>query len=63
MEYVRSLKYDEIPDYNHLKRIFKEKFIKEGFQYDYIYDWILIPLRLKDTEISNRVPLNRFTKR
>lgn len=49
MEYVRSLKYDDIPDYNYLRRMFKERFIKEGFQFDYIYDWILIPLKLKDT--------------
>lgn len=63
MEYVRSLKYDDIPDYNYLRRILKEKFIKEGFQFDYIYDWILIPLKLKDTRLSNRIPLNRFTKK
>jgi hypothetical protein len=31
--------------------------------YDHIYDWLLIPLRLKNTEISNRVPLNRYTKK
>lgn len=41
----------------------KEKFVKEGYQYDNVYDWILIPLRLKDTELSNRVPLSRFTKK
>jgi hypothetical protein len=41
----------------------KERFIKEGFQFDYIYDWILIPLKLKDFTLSNRIPLNRFTKK
>lgn len=41
----------------------KERFIKEGFQFDYIYDWILIPLKMKDTDLSNRIPLNRFTKK
>ena len=49
MEYCRNLKFEESPDYNFLKRLFKEKFVKEGYQYDNIYDWILIPLRLKDT--------------
>jgi hypothetical protein len=30
--------------------------------YDHIYDWILIPLRLKDP-ISSKVPLSRVTKK
>lgn len=52
-----------MPDYNFLKRIFKEKLIREGHQYDHIFDWILIPLKLKDTALSNRIPLNRITKK
>ncbi len=63
MEYVRSLRFDDIPDYNYLRRMLNERFIKEGFQFDYIYDWILIPLKMKDTDLSNRIPLNRFTKK
>ena len=43
--------------------MFKERFIKEGYQFDYIYDWILIPLKLKNTDLSNKIPINRFTKR
>ena len=62
MQYCRGLKYEEAPDYNYLKRIFKEKLIREGYQYDHIFDWILIPLKLKDTAISNRIPLNRIVK-
>jgi len=57
------LKYEESPDYNYLKRLFKEKLIREGYQYDHIFDWILLPLRLKDTRLSNRIPLNRFPKK
>jgi hypothetical protein len=57
------LRYDEAPDYNYLKRLFKEKLIKEGYQYDHIFDWILLPLRLKDTYLSNRIPLNRIPKK
>jgi hypothetical protein len=46
-----------------MKRIFKEKILKEGYQYDHIFDWILIPLKLKNTDLSNRIPFNRFTKK
>jgi hypothetical protein len=63
MQYCRNLKYEESPDYNYLKRLFKEKLIKEGYQYDHIFDWILIPLRLKDTRLSSRVPINRIPKK
>jgi hypothetical protein len=63
MQYCRGLKYDEAPDYNYLKRLFKEKLIRDGYQYDHIFDWILLPLRLKDTTLSNRIPLNRISKK
>ena len=35
----------------------------EGYLYDHIYDWILIPLRNKNSEIYNKIPLNRVTKK
>lgn len=63
MQYCRGLRYEETPDYNYLKRLFKEKLIKEGYQYDHIFDWILIPLKLKDTRLSSRIPLNRIAKK
>lgn len=63
MQYCRSFKYEDVPDYNYLKRLFKEKLIKEGYQYDHIFDWILLPLKLKDTRLSNRIPLNRIPKK
>lgn len=63
MQYCRNLKYEENPDYNYLKRLFKEKLIREGYQYDHIFDWILLPLRLKDARLSNRIPLNRIPKK
>ena len=63
MQYCRDMRYEETPDYNYLKRLFKEKLIKEGYQYDHIFDWILLPLKLKDTRLSNRIPLNRIPKK
>jgi len=42
-EYCNKLRFDEKPDYSYLRRSFKELFLREGFEFDYIYDWILIP--------------------
>jgi hypothetical protein len=39
MSYCRELKFEEKPDYNHLRRIFKDLFNKKGYEYDYVYDW------------------------
>ena len=53
LEYCRKLRFDEKPDYAYLRRMFKELFIREGFEFDYVYDWILIPMVI--TRIYSRV--------
>ncbi|KAH9535142.1 hypothetical protein CY35_17G038000 [Sphagnum magellanicum] len=40
--YCRSLRFDDKPDYSYLKRIFRDLFIREGFQFDYVFDWTLL---------------------
>lgn len=37
---VRSLEFSETPNYFELKKLFRDLFIKEGFIYDYKYDWV-----------------------
>jgi serine/threonine protein kinase len=37
--YCRSLLFEEHPDYNYLKHLFKELYKREGFCYDAIFDW------------------------
>ncbi|OMJ74854.1 hypothetical protein SteCoe_26107 [Stentor coeruleus] len=39
--YCRSLKFEEKPDYVYLKTLFKDALAKEGFNYDFIYDWTI----------------------
>jgi len=39
LSYCRNLKFEEKPDYNHLKNLFKDLFMKSGFEFDYQYDW------------------------
>ncbi|CAN4098524.1 unnamed protein product [Withania somnifera] len=40
--YCRSLRFDDKPDYAYLKRIFRDVFIREGFQFDYVFDWTIL---------------------
>ena len=39
MEKVRALKFEERPDYDVLRQMFKELFYDQGFEYDYNFDW------------------------
>ena len=39
INYCRSLRFDENPDYAFLRRLFKELFDNQGFKRNFIYDW------------------------
>lgn len=39
MNYCKGLQFDEDPDYNYLKRLFKELYVRCGFENDFIFDW------------------------
>ena len=41
LKYVRSLGFDDQPSYRYLRKIFRDLFAREGFQYDYVFDWTL----------------------
>ncbi|XP_042516296.1 casein kinase 1-like protein 10 isoform X2 [Macadamia integrifolia] len=40
--YCRSLRFDDKPDYSYLKRLFRDLFIREGYQFDYVFDWTVL---------------------
>ena len=39
LNYTRSFRFDDKPDYSYLRKIFRDLFVREGFQYDYVFDW------------------------
>lgn len=41
--YVSALRFSDKPDYTYLRRQFKELFFNNGFQFDGIFDWTLLP--------------------
>eukprot|EP00246_Nothoceros_aenigmaticus_P014505 TRINITY_DN554_c0_g1_i2.p1 TRINITY_DN554_c0_g1~~TRINITY_DN554_c0_g1_i2.p1 ORF type:complete len:335 (+),score=61.24 TRINITY_DN554_c0_g1_i2:235-1239(+) len=50
--YCRSLRFDDKPDYAYLKRIFRDLFIREGYQFDYVFDWTI--LKHQQSQIAQR---------
>jgi len=41
LNYCRSLKFADKPDYSYLRKMFKDLFFREGFAYDHNFDWTL----------------------
>lgn len=40
MAYVRSLNFEETPDYAVVREMFKDLFFNLGYEYDAKFDWI-----------------------
>ncbi|XVE77945.1 hypothetical protein DITRI_Ditri13aG0104800 [Diplodiscus trichospermus] len=40
--YCRSLRFEDKPDYSYLKGLFRDLFIREGYQFDYVFDWTVL---------------------
>eukprot|EP00771_Trimastix_marina_P000811 gnl/Trimastix_PCT/1841.p1 GENE.gnl/Trimastix_PCT/1841~~gnl/Trimastix_PCT/1841.p1 ORF type:complete len:476 (-),score=102.37 gnl/Trimastix_PCT/1841:188-1615(-) len=39
LNYARGLRFDAKPDYSYLRKLFRDLFFREGYQYDYDFDW------------------------
>ncbi|KAJ3090417.1 serine/threonine protein kinase [Quaeritorhiza haematococci] len=42
LNYTRSLRFDDKPDYSYLRKLFRDLFIREGYHYDYVFDWTVV---------------------
>lgn len=42
LNYTRSLRFDDKPDYLYLRKVFRDLFIREGYTYDYVFDWTIL---------------------
>ncbi|OIW15973.1 hypothetical protein TanjilG_04508 [Lupinus angustifolius] len=40
--YCHSLIFDQRPDYGFLKRLFRDLFTREGYEFDYVFDWTIL---------------------
>ena len=42
LNYCRSLRFEEKPDYSYLRQLFQNLFHKQGFTYDYVFNWNML---------------------
>ncbi|KAK9888142.1 hypothetical protein WA026_000412 [Henosepilachna vigintioctopunctata] len=42
LHYCRQLKFEQNPDYNYLRQLFRTLFHRQGFTYDYVFDWNML---------------------
>nr|QLJ57721.1 casein kinase 1.1 [Laodelphax striatellus] len=42
INYCRMLGFDEKPDYSYLRHLFRGIFVRQGFTYDYVFDWNML---------------------
>jgi len=42
MNYCRSLRFEDCPDYPYLRRLLKDLFFREGYHFDFIFDWTIL---------------------
>ncbi len=40
ISYCRGLHFDQKPDYDYLRKLFRDVFTRMGYRWDYAYDWI-----------------------
>jgi casein kinase I family protein HRR25 len=50
LNYTRSLRFDDKPDYSYLRKLFRDLFIREGYHYDYVFDWTMVKFQEKDAQ-------------
>ncbi|EGR34276.1 hypothetical protein IMG5_018140 [Ichthyophthirius multifiliis] len=59
MNYCRSLRFDDKIDYLHLRKMFKELFYRNKYDWDYAYDWTLpIDNQPKSSWKNNKITIN-----
>merc|ERR1711915_1092614 len=56
--YVRSLRFEEKPDYAYLRQLIRNLFYRQGFTYDYVFDWNSTKDDKEPTEISEKLKKN-----
>ena len=59
MDYCREIKFEEKPDYIYLRRILKDLFNRNGYEYDYVYDWNLLDKEKKKSRMQSGAPIDR----
>eukprot|EP00002_Diphylleia_rotans_P021173 TRINITY_DN4122_c0_g1_i7.p1 TRINITY_DN4122_c0_g1~~TRINITY_DN4122_c0_g1_i7.p1 ORF type:complete len:394 (-),score=91.32 TRINITY_DN4122_c0_g1_i7:217-1398(-) len=52
LEYCKGLKFEEKPDYGYVRKLLRDAFLREGYQYDFQFDWIVMKGQRESTQSS-----------
>lgn len=50
LNYARSLQFNEKPDYLHIRELFRNLCVREGYQYDSVFDWSAMGRDVQDDD-------------
>ena len=53
-DHVRSLGLNDRPRYSYLRGIFRNLFVRRGFEYDHVYDWSIIMYAIANPSNQNK---------
>ena len=55
LSYCRRLKFDETPNYEYLRKLFRNLFYSKNTQYDYVFDWMLRKENFPSTLVVQKI--------
>jgi casein kinase I family protein HRR25 len=59
MNYVRNLRHEDKPDYGYLRRIFRNLFRRQRFEYDHVFDWTIREYQRQNVECAEQSSATR----
>ncbi|ERE82459.1 casein kinase I isoform epsilon [Cricetulus griseus] len=54
LNFCRSLRFDDKPDYSYLRQLFRNLFHRQGFSYDYVFDWNMLKFGASSSQAQPR---------
>lgn len=58
LNYTRSLRFEDKPDYAYLRKLFRDLFVREGFQMDYVFDWTIKSIQQEGGMATTGYPMS-----
>ncbi|KAI5963141.1 hhp1 [Candida pseudojiufengensis] len=55
MNYIKTLRFDDKPDYAYLRKLFRDLFKKENYRYDYVFDWTLYKFQQEKQRAQGKI--------
>ncbi|KAG7660834.1 hhp1 [[Candida] subhashii] len=55
MNYIKTLRFDDKPDYPYLRKLFRDLFKKENYRYDYVFDWTLYKFQQEKQRAQGKI--------